>query len=135
MPRKLPLLVVLTALLALPATSEAASTSSQLKSLRKAVSKLQKDLKVVSTRQKATQAQLDQLVSCLVTVPIAQYGSDTDPLAPGYLFGVDYLTSFPTTGIDVDLVNPDAFLMVGLDCSAPRVARGFYRATLPRGVR
>jgi hypothetical protein len=129
--RRILVLGAVSGLLALPATSEAASTSTRLKRVEKALAKAQRDIKVVSQRQKDTQAQLDVLVSCLITAPIARFGIEDQV---GYLFGAPDVTPFYTTAIDSS-DQPDAFQMLGVDCSAPRVARGFFQSQLPAGVR
>jgi hypothetical protein len=110
-----------------------AEATPTLKSLAKAVKKLQHDNKVLSKRVKAQTAALNGLVGCMQFVNLTQYGDGANGTF-GYIFDNDALnpasTPFATTGIDVAQPGDgfSSFLIIAPECqSAARssAARAF----------
>jgi hypothetical protein len=117
-------------------TAQADASTPSLKSLAKAVKKLQHDNKVLSSRIKTQAAALNGLVGCMSVVNLTQYGAADGTF--GYMYDENpfdpTVVPFATTGIDATQAGDTGtgFLIVGSDCgSTGRAARAFGLSTFP----
>jgi hypothetical protein len=125
------LVVVLAVASLFAALAPGAEAATSLKSLAKAVKKLQHDNKALSKRLKVQTANLNGLVGCMQFVNLTQYGDDAGTF--GYAFGVapfDPVAAILTTGVDATAVGDTGtpFLIIAPECqSAARssAARAF----------
>jgi hypothetical protein len=119
------LVVVLAVASLFAALAPGAEAATSLKSLAKAVKKLQHDNKVLSKRVKMQAAALNGLVGCMQFVNLTQYG-DGDGGTFGYAYGSagagfdPPLGLFATTGVDATATGDTGtpFLIIAPECQS-----------------
>jgi hypothetical protein len=116
-------------------TATADASTPSLKSLAKAVKKLQHDNKVLSKRIKAQTGALNGLVGCMQYVNLTQYGDGSAGVF-GYSYdAADGVGPFLTTAVDATGTSDSGtpFLIIAPECSptARVAARSLGRAFGP----